>query len=51
LQRLTKAFRTESNPTPVEFLDDTFNTKIVIVPKGSNTIRIFKDEDRLLNLF
>ena len=27
--KINEAFRTESNPTPVEFLDDTFNTKIV----------------------
>ena len=49
IAKINKAFRTESNPTPVEFLDDTFNTKIVIVPKGSNTLRIFTDDELKLN--
>ena len=47
--KINEAFRTEDNYNPFEFLDDTFNTKIVIVPVGSNTLRIFTDEELKLN--
>ena len=49
IAKINTAYRTEANPTPFKFLDDTFNTKILIDPQGANTLRVFTDEELAIN--
>ncbi len=47
--RLNEQFRTEEVKQPFEFVEDVFNTKILIAPLGSNTLNIFTDDELKIN--
>ena len=43
--RINDQYRNESNPTPFDVFEDMFNTKILIAPRGGNTLRILTDDE------
>ena len=47
--KLNRAFRTDSNPTLFNFVEDVFNTVVLISPIETNTLRIFTDEELKTN--
>ena len=47
--KLNSTFRTEDNYTLFEFIEDVFNTVVLITPIGPNTLRIFTDEELKTN--
>jgi hypothetical protein len=47
--KLNLAYRTEANPTPFRFVEDIYNTVIIITPLGTMSLRIFTDEELVLN--
>ena len=47
--RINDQLRSEENYAPFEFIEDVLNTKILITPLGSNTLRIFTDDELKIN--
>jgi len=47
--KLNEQFRTEEVNKPFEFVEDVFNTKILIAPVGRKTLRIFTDDELKIN--
>ena len=47
--RINDKYRSEENYTPFEFIEDVYNTKILIAPRGGNTLRIFTDDELKIN--